>query len=116
MNSCPERQRILAYAQGKISPEQVDSIAEHVDACSDCQATLNSAAGADDTFITELVIAAHQPPLYSEPELERAAEVAAGRRGHGNHAAIERRPRPHGHRTPASRRAIAKVGNDLSRQ
>ena len=76
MKPCLEKNRTLAYALGKISPDLVDSVASHVDSCSDCQTTLASAAMADDTLVTNLRIAATKEPIFDEPELKRAANSA----------------------------------------
>ena len=80
MSPCPEKNRIVAYAHGKISPELVDSLSDHVDSCTDCQATLVAEAAADDTLVTQLRIAAHTPQAYDEPELHQAAALAQASR------------------------------------
>ncbi|HEX4130375.1 MAG TPA: LamG-like jellyroll fold domain-containing protein [Pirellulales bacterium] len=75
-NSCPEQQRALAFVHGKINPELVDSIAAHIETCVDCQTMLNSVSTFDDTLAANLRIAAQRPPLYDEPECERASRLA----------------------------------------
>ncbi|HEX4132873.1 MAG TPA: protein kinase [Pirellulales bacterium] len=72
MSVCPEHERVHAYSQGKISGDHVDAIAQHVDSCPHCQATLQTSAVGDDTLVAALRSAAAKPKLCNEPELTEA--------------------------------------------
>ncbi len=43
-NDCPDRQRLAAYSQGKLSAAEAQSIRLHVGSCADCRLALGDLA------------------------------------------------------------------------
>ena len=81
--TCVSREELSEFLLGKMEPEQLDRISEHVDACPSCQDTV-AALDVGDTFIASL----QGPPLMDERlnegalrrSLERLTPQDAGQR------------------------------------
>ncbi len=59
--ACPGRQTLHEYAVGKISDENAETLAEHLDSCPDCRAELATLDDASDTLIGRLRHPAEDP-------------------------------------------------------
>ena len=72
---CPDRERLESYALGKPAPDDLDSVAEHLLACPDCDSVVESLESASDSLVEELRKPALEDQLEQEPELRRSLEA-----------------------------------------
>ncbi len=79
---CPSRERLCAYLVGRLSDEDSEQIANHVDTCPVCQATMATLDDADDTLAARLRSPAEQDAYANEPQraefLARAKAIVGG--------------------------------------
>ena len=52
--TCPSREELVDYAVGKLSDEDADALAAHLDGCPSCQAELAALPEADDSLVGRL--------------------------------------------------------------
>jgi tRNA A-37 threonylcarbamoyl transferase component Bud32 len=52
--TCPDRRRLENYLLGKLSEQDLDSIAGHVDTCTICQSAVEALDHAEDSLVAEL--------------------------------------------------------------
>lgn len=69
---CPTREELQDYIRGKLPDDASDSLAEHLDGCSQCQAELASLSDADDTLIARLKCPETSDPYVVEPKYQEA--------------------------------------------
>ncbi len=65
--TCPSREELVDYAVGKLSDEDADALAAHLDGCPSCQAELAALPEADDSLIGRL-----REPSSSDPFLDES--------------------------------------------
>jgi serine/threonine protein kinase len=72
--TCPSPELLADYALGRVSIEQLEQVANHVDGCTDCQGRLEDLEGVNDSFVSKL-----RQPLpadLSSPDQELEALIA----------------------------------------
>lgn len=75
---CPQQTRLAEYATGKLPEPEASSIAQHLEQCGDCEATIQRLEAASDTFVAGLKAEAPvAEPYTDEAPYRRAAEQAA---------------------------------------
>ena len=72
---CPDRDTLLDYIAGRLSDDDSDSLAEHLESCPECREELAAISDADDTLINLL-----RDPADTDPLLEESACIEAIRR------------------------------------
>jgi serine/threonine protein kinase len=70
---CPTSDELLAYALGKLPVNAVETLADHIEVCSRCQAQLATLDDAQDALTTRLSILTDDP-YCREPECQAAIE------------------------------------------
>ena len=81
MPNHPSREELLAYASGKVVPEVLEVLADHVEHCPVCEETLASLGNPADTFVQQLRGPVPPDPYAAEPACERfldSAKAAGG--------------------------------------
>ena len=80
--TCPSAEQLEAYAVGRLSDDASDVIAEHLDTCDSCQASLATLDNAEDTLVSRLQHAQVVDSVVAEPQcdaaLARACAFASG--------------------------------------
>ncbi|MBN1912275.1 MAG: TIGR03067 domain-containing protein [Pirellulales bacterium] len=82
----PDREKLLAYALGRLSDEDSERVAEQIDGDSTCQALLATLDEDEDTLVGKLRWADDDDPLAAESHLDEAlarAKAVAGRPAEG---------------------------------
>jgi serine/threonine protein kinase/dipeptidyl aminopeptidase/acylaminoacyl peptidase len=74
---CPPRPELAAYSLGNLPPQEIESIADHIDACETCQSALATLSDASDTLVDQL----RQPPPADEYAQEESCRRAIARVG-----------------------------------
>ena len=72
---CPDRERLESYALGKLAPDDLDSVAEHLLACPNCDSVVESLESVSDSLVEELRKPALEDQLELEPELRQSLEA-----------------------------------------
>jgi hypothetical protein len=72
---CLSEQELSEFVQGRIDDLRVDQIAEHLEACDDCQATVVMLAESSDTFVEQL----RSPAVPDALEVEDACRDGVDR-------------------------------------
>ena len=71
LQTCPTRDELSAFLAGKLSEADLETVADHLEACQPCQTSVQSLADVADTLVPQL----HGPiPIGTEaedPELQR---------------------------------------------
>jgi hypothetical protein len=75
LTRCPGRDVLSDYCVGRLSAEQLDEIASHIETCAQCQAEMITLEDAGDTFVSRLR-AAGDGSYLNEPMLEVAMDEA----------------------------------------
>ena len=78
LKSHPDARVLSDYALGQLSLDELESVADHIDQCGQCQETLNSFDNTEDTLLRYLAGDAPIEPYADEPELAGALAAAAG--------------------------------------
>jgi len=52
--TCPPRPELVAYSLGTLPPQEIESIADHIDACETCQSALATLSDATDPLVDQL--------------------------------------------------------------
>jgi len=73
--SCPSREELSAYALGKLSEDVSAAVADHIDACSACQAALATLDDAEDNLVAQI----RRPPIADEFMREPQCDEALAR-------------------------------------
>ncbi|HWB00556.1 MAG TPA: SUMF1/EgtB/PvdO family nonheme iron enzyme, partial [Pirellulales bacterium] len=73
----PEKQRLADYASGKLPESEACDIANHLNDCPECEATIESIGSRTDTLVAGLKDRAAQDPYSGEAALEQAMHRAA---------------------------------------
>lgn len=76
---CLSEQELSAFLQGRIDAIRVEQIAEHLEACGDCQATVVMLGENSDTFVEQLRSRAAPDALEAEVACQAAVERLADR-------------------------------------
>ncbi len=79
---CPDDEQLFDYVVGRLTDEHSQSVAEHLDACSECQAKVVTLDDADDTLVGGLRGAGAEDPFVDESQCAEAvarARSLAGR-------------------------------------
>ncbi len=74
VTTCPHPKQLHAYAVGLLNDEQSDTIAEHLDHCHACQASIATLDDADDTLVTQLKRQAANEGVVEESECVAALD------------------------------------------
>ncbi len=75
LTRCPDREVLGNYCVGRLSSEQWDEVATHIESCDDCQAELTTMENVGDTLLSALRKAGDEPCLR-EPLFEVAMDEA----------------------------------------
>ena len=76
--ACPENNDLAAYTLGILADDRCEQIDTHIEQCAECQAELETFAGADDTFLSRLRGPESSDEFLNEPECAQVmARVAA---------------------------------------
>jgi len=78
---CPDCEQLQAYAAGRISDQTANTVADHIDECTDCQAALETIDDAEDSVVIRLRRAPAQDRYQDESNYQEAmarAEKALG--------------------------------------
>ena len=87
--TCPSEDDLKAYAWGGLPPESEDSLADHLEACPQCKATVQMLERQGDPLLARLRVPVKPDPYQQEPEcrqvVERPAEetISFGGKGAG---------------------------------
>jgi WD40 repeat protein/serine/threonine protein kinase len=76
--TCPSRQQISSFLLGKMPEEMIDSVAEHIEGCPDCQQVSETLDSAVDTFVSQLQQPAEIGALAVTPDCQRMMSQAEG--------------------------------------
>ncbi len=82
---CPKRDELLDYLAGKMPDDASDSVAEHLESCTECQAELATLSDVEDTLVARLRGANVADPFLDESECGRAVLQAKGGKGDSPH-------------------------------
>src|SRR5262245_9915236 len=74
MTTCPGREQLSGYVQGLLPEGAFEEIAEHVEQCVACEATVLTLEGAPDTLVSALRQPAPADPVLAEKACQRAVE------------------------------------------
>ncbi len=69
---CPTRDELMEFALGNLPDEAIESVTDHLEACSDCESTVSELEAQSDTFIGHLREPAEPSPHAGEAEFEQA--------------------------------------------
>ncbi len=73
--ACPDRNQLEAYASGRLSTEIADRLADHLDACPQCEAAVDGLEGVADPILARLRQPLPRDPLQQEPQCRRMMEL-----------------------------------------
>ncbi|MFP6668649.1 MAG: serine/threonine-protein kinase, partial [Pirellulales bacterium] len=96
---CPTRDALVEFALGNLADVEIASVADHLEACADCELTVSALESQSDTLIAQLRRPAEPSPHADEAEFEMA--VAAVQE-------IGRQP------TPADRAELERTLSNMS--
>ena len=71
-SECPSRERLLAFALGRLPDQDSDAIADHLDQCVACESVSATLDGVTDTLVDLLREGYHQSKSDEEPECQQA--------------------------------------------
>lgn len=71
-HTCPSREQLSGYALGTLPEDQAESVAEHVETCAACDATVDSLESQGDSVIDHLRQPGPIPPEIDSPECQEA--------------------------------------------
>ncbi|MBN2577933.1 MAG: TIGR03067 domain-containing protein [Pirellulales bacterium] len=74
--TCPDRETLRRYSLGLLSDEQSNEIAEHLESCPDCQATIVNLGDATDTLVGRLRTPTENDSCLAEPQFQSALAEA----------------------------------------
>ena len=72
---CPEPQKLAAYAHGELTDPTASEIANHVEQCDRCEATVVGLERQGDTVVSGLRKQLPAEPLLDEPQCQRAVDL-----------------------------------------
>jgi uncharacterized protein (TIGR03067 family) len=81
--TCPSREKLREYSVGRLSEEQSDDLASHLESCADCQATIMALGDAEDTLVGRLRMPLSSDCCLAEPQLQAAVAKAQQMLGPG---------------------------------
>jgi serine/threonine protein kinase/WD40 repeat protein len=70
--NCPDPEKLLAFALGRLDDEQSQAIASHTDVCPACEKTLSGMDQASDTLVSHLREPDVEPQFAKKPEYAEA--------------------------------------------
>jgi serine/threonine protein kinase len=76
VRGCPTHEELAAFSAGKLSDDAADTIAQHLDRCSDCQATIESLVQAGGSLVQKLREHIDSSPFQNEVEGRQAISAA----------------------------------------
>src|SRR5947208_1037271 len=80
LSICPPPQQLLAFAQGVLSPLEVEYFARHLEQCAACAAQVEKLLRTDSLVAAVRAGASpSQPPLHPEPAQDHALTTEKGR-------------------------------------
>jgi hypothetical protein len=91
VTTCPDRQTLEQFALGRVSPEQFELLAEHVERCDRCVATLH-ALNAGDALVEAMHHAGTVPAGPQASAVTRLMERLCGLRLRATHVFGETLP------------------------
>jgi len=74
-NACPGKEQVAAYARGQLPHEAAEAVADHLEGCPSCEATVEAVEREADTLVGWLRQPAPKDAYLDEPECERALEL-----------------------------------------
>ncbi len=72
--TCPSEDDLKAYAWGGLPPESEDSLADHLEACPQCKATVQMLERQGDPLLARLRVPVKPDPYQQEPECRQVVE------------------------------------------
>lgn len=75
-DKCPDNEQLQAYAEGNVSSETVEMLAEHLDTCIDCQRTMEVLDAAEDSPVARIRRAGSHDMYQDESQYEEAINRA----------------------------------------
>ena len=77
--TCPSGEDLKAYAWGELPRQHADALADHLEACPRCEATVQTLERQGDTLLAKLRLPVQPDPYQEEPECRQVVErVIAG--------------------------------------
>ncbi|MGO8750100.1 MAG: SUMF1/EgtB/PvdO family nonheme iron enzyme [Thermoguttaceae bacterium] len=77
--TCPSGEDLKAYAWGELPVQHADALADHLEACPRCEATVQTLERQGDTLLATLRLPVQPDPYQEEPECRQVVErVIAG--------------------------------------
>lgn len=73
----PDKQHLADFATGHLAADEASSIAQHLDECAECEATIQSLEAKSDTLVSAIQATPAGEPHEGEAELRRAVAKAA---------------------------------------
>src|SRR5262249_39665687 len=67
VSACPDREQLAGYVLGTLPEESFDAVAEHVESCPGCEATVLGLESHPDKVIEQLRTAPPSNPFLEEP-------------------------------------------------
>ena len=74
---CLKPEQMVDYLLGRLPPNELESVASHIETCNNCQATLTGLSAPEDTLVSELRKVAYAEPSYDERAFRKAFEKIA---------------------------------------
>src|SRR5581483_3243550 len=76
VRGCPTREELFAFGGGKLAGDAADTIAKHLDRCSNCQSIMESLIEAGDSLVQKLREPIESSPFQNEVEGPQAISAA----------------------------------------
>lgn len=86
--ACPDREKLLAFALGRIDETEEQAMTAHVGNCQACEKTLSGLDDATDTLVEQLREPAVQPLYAEEPQYQQALRQVKDRAAELAQAAV----------------------------
>jgi uncharacterized protein (TIGR03067 family) len=74
--TCPNREELSAYVLGRLSEEALETVASHLEGCTQCAAALADVDDSDDTLVARLRRGLAAAPYLEEPQCQVAVSRA----------------------------------------
>lgn len=75
--SCRNTRKLSAFSTGRLSAQELEALAQHLDACPDCQGAIQTLPEPPDPLFAELRQPVPTDSYFEEPACRRAVTMAA---------------------------------------
>ena len=72
VSACPDRKELTAWSVGRLSDQQLQEIAAHLEDCNACSSSLEELAATDDSLLSDLRAPVPSNPYLDEPTCREA--------------------------------------------